>query len=105
LIKKLIKQGLRNKPINTVVRIPVKILLGRSSNVATKYFLSRIPVVGKFRMRLPDVKGLIIDTPRPDVDRISRSPGDYSGGDLRAMSLVLLGSFVDLQENLRISSI
>lgn len=34
--------------------------------------MSRILVVGKFRVRLPDGKRLIINTPGPDIDPIAR---------------------------------
>ena len=67
-----IKQLLSNKLINAAVRFPVKILLSPSSNGSIKYFLSRIPVVAKFRVKLPDGKSLIIDTSGHDVDPIGR---------------------------------
>ncbi len=71
-IKTPLKQILRNNLINIAVRLPLKKFLTGFSNGSIKYFLLRMPVVGKFRVKLPDMNSLIIDTPGPNIDPIAR---------------------------------
>lgn len=71
-MKKLIKQILGNKLINAGVRAPIKSLLSASSNGWVKYFLSRIPVVAKFRVELPGGKSLVIESGR-EPDPVGRA--------------------------------
>jgi len=63
----MITQILGNKLINAAVRVPIKTFLSPLSNQWVKYFLIRIPVVAKFRVRLPDGNSLVIASGRgPD---------------------------------------
>lgn len=66
-MKQMITQILGNKLINAAVRVPIKTFLSPLSNQWVKYFLIRIPVVAKFRVRLPDGNSLVIASGRgPD---------------------------------------
>jgi FkbM family methyltransferase len=76
--KSLAKHFLKNRLANVVVRFIAKKLLGRSREGAIQYLLMRIPVVGRFRVVLPDRRSLIIN-------------GDGSYGDPIAKALYWWG--------------
>jgi len=71
-LRKRAKQIMRNKIANTVVRMLAKALLSRSHKGAVKYLLMRIPVSGRFRVRLPDGKVLLIKTDGSYADPLAK---------------------------------
>lgn len=71
-MKKILKRLLRNRVLNIGVRVPMRALLNRSNKGSIKYFLLRIPLVGRFPVRLPDGNKLTIVSLGYDVDPISR---------------------------------
>lgn len=70
--RKRAKQIIKNKIANMVVRMLAKAFFGRSQRGAVRYLLMRIPVSGRFRVRLPDGKFLLIKTDGSYADPLAK---------------------------------